>query len=201
MKNKTLIWDSYQPDFPLCFQETALVWAPCLFLLFILPYHLIQALQRKRNLISRKLADRLQNGSLDDPDVLHLSRQNSTNPTPRNSISSIISNNSMKILKSLAAEAAAKEAKKINHCMNVFPFRQFQSSVLTGLKQTVTVSLIFLSFVELFYGLFTDFSAKTPTGKNDTSTNFQNTPVNMPPIFEAVTPGIKIATFVSKVLF
>lgn len=83
--------------------------------------------------------------------------------------------------------------------MNVFPFRQFQSSVLTGLKQTVTMCLIVLSFVELFYGLFTDFTAKKiPSEKNDTGTNFQNTPANMPPIFEAVTPGIKIAIFVSQ---
>lgn len=106
----------------------------------------------------------------------------------------------MKILKSLADAAAAEETKKVNYCMNVFPFRQFRSSVLTGLKQTVTLCLIVLSFVELFYGLFTDFSTTTNISTETNNTNFQNTPANMPPIFEAVTPGIKIAIFVSQVV-
>ncbi|KAH7986848.1 hypothetical protein HPB52_024685 [Rhipicephalus sanguineus] len=47
-QDNSLTWNAETPDFTPCFQETVLVWAPCLFLWLTCPFD-IAAFKRSRN--------------------------------------------------------------------------------------------------------------------------------------------------------
>ena len=190
-QNQTQTWNALKPDLPLCFQETILVWIPCFYLLLILPYHMMRALQHKRKRNDVKYEER-EESSNDEVDNFgsHLNIILNGIKTPNNSISSLMSNESKNKLKK-SITMATNEMHKDECCLDTFPLRQFRSSFVTGMKQTTTLALILMCLIELLYGLFTDFKNK-PIISHDPTTE---------PIFESVTPGIKMAVFVSDCNF
>ena len=204
-----MIWNSTQPDLPLCFQETSLIWIPCFYLLLILPYHLWQAFKRKQSLTSQNVASLYQNGdSTERNDEVDMSKMNkSNNKTPYNSINSDISFEFKRTIRKALKKEKVEQQKEKCDCAKSFLVQQFQSSLLTGLKQTTTLLMIFLCTVELFYCLFTDFAIPEDIDINGENAFFNNSvnhsfqmnenlKTKLKPIFEAFTPAIKLVTFI-----